>query len=133
MAAYEIERRLGERLADRTDPAVHHVARGDRVRPGLDVAGRRAREQLERLVVLHDPVHEDAAVAVRGVLAQADVRDEHELRLIGGERPERLLDDPVLDPRARALVVLLLWDSEQQHGLDPERGKLAGLRHEILH
>ena len=48
------------------------------------------------------------------------------------ERPERLLDDPVLDPRARALVVLLLGDSEEEHGLDAERGKLAGLRDEVL-
>ena len=69
-------------------------------------------------------------MAVRGVLAQADVRDEHELRLLGAERPQCLLDDPVLDPRARALVVLLLGDSEEEHGLDPERDELAGLRDE---
>ena len=39
---------LGQHLADRADAAVHHVARRDGVRPGLDVAGGRADEQLER-------------------------------------------------------------------------------------
>ena len=77
-----------------------------------------------------DPVRavpEDAAVAVRGVLAEADVGDEHELGLLGPERAQGPLDDPVVGPGARALLVLLLRDPEQEHGLDPERDELVGL------
>ena len=55
--------------------------------PGVDVADRRPREQVERLVVRDLAVAQDAAVAVRRVLAEADVGDQHELRVLGAERP----------------------------------------------
>ena len=64
---------------------------------------------------------QDAAVAVRGVLAQADVGEQEQLGEARPERAERLLDDPVRDPRARALVVLLLRDAEEDHRLDARR------------
>ena len=54
------------------------------------------------------------------VLAEADVGDEHELGELGAQRAQRLLDDPVVVPGARALVVLLLRDAEEQHRLDAE-------------
>ncbi len=51
----------------------------DDVGAGLGVADGRARQQLERRVVRDLAVLEHAAVAVAGVLAEADVGDQHEL------------------------------------------------------
>ena len=73
MAEYATIGVCGQLLADRGDPPVHHVARRDDVGAGLDVRDGRARDQLERRVVVDLPVRDDAAVAVRGVLAEADV------------------------------------------------------------
>ncbi len=100
----------------------------DGVGAGLDVADRGAREQLERLVVVDLAVADHAAVTVRGVLAEADVRDQHEPGQLGPQRPERALDDPVVDPGARALVVLLLGHAEEEHGLHAERAELGRTR-----
>ena len=47
----------------------------------------------------------------------------------GPQRAERLLDDPVGDPGARALVVLLLRDPEEDHGLDAGAEQLLALAH----
>ena len=73
------DRRLGQLGADRGDAAVHHVARADDVGAGLDVRDRGAREQLERGVVVDLLAAQDAAVAVRGVLAEADVGEQQQL------------------------------------------------------
>ena len=121
------DRRLGQRLADRTDAAVHHVARRDGVGARVDVRDRRPREEVERLVVHDLAVAQDAAVAVRGVLAEADVGDQDELRLLAPQRAECALDDPVVLPRARALLVLLLRDAEEEQGLDAEGRELPRL------
>ena len=85
------------------------------------------REQLERDVV-HDLVAvDDAAVAVRRVLAEADVGEEHELGRTLRERTERLLDDAVLVVGARRRLVLLLRDPEEEDGADAEPQELLGL------
>ena len=74
-----------ERGAQRAHAAVHHVARRDGVRARLGLRDRRAGEQLERLVVVDDAVGaQDAAVAVRGVLAQAEVGEDQQ---VGIARP----------------------------------------------
>ena len=110
----------GQGLADCPDAPVHHVARGDDVRAGIDVAHGGAGEQVERLVVLDLSVAEDTAVAMARVLAEADVGDEREGGNLGPQRPQRALHDPVGVPGARPLLVLLLRDSEEQHGPHPE-------------
>ena len=61
------------------------------------------------------PSREHAAVAVRRVLAEAHVGEQQQLGEPRPQRAQRLLHDAVLDPRARALVVLLLRDPEQDH------------------
>ena len=108
-----LERVVVERLADREHAAVHHVARRDDVCTRLRVADRGACEQLEAAVVVHLAVDDDAAVPVRRVLAQTDVGDEHELGELRAERAQRALHDPVVIPRARRLVVLLVRDTEE--------------------
>ena len=121
------DRRLRQELADRADAAVHHVAGRDGVGAGLDVADGGPREQLERLVVRDLAVPDHAAMPVRRVLAEAHVGDEDELRVLGADRPQRPLDDPVLVPGARALVVLLLGHAEEDQRLAAERRELARL------
>ena len=73
-----------ERLADRPHAPVHHVARGDDVGPGLRVGERLGREDRERRVVVDLPADDRAAVAVVGVLAEADVghHDRRRARLL---------------------------------------------------
>ena len=88
------------------------------MRTGLDVTDRRPSDQLQRLVVRDLAVADDAAVAVRGVFAQAYVGEEDEGAAV--ERAERALDDPVVVVCAGALVVLLFRDAEQDHGAHAE-------------
>ena len=122
----------GRTVANRGDASVHHVARRDDVGSGLDVRDGRAREQLERRVVVDLSVVDHAAVAVRRVFAQADVGDQQQLRKARPQRAERLLDDAVVDPGAGALVVLLLRDPEQDHGADADAHELLDLAHDGL-
>ena len=65
---------------------------------------RGAREQLEAAVVVHVAVDDHAAVAVRRVLAEADVGQQHELGEARPQRAQRLLDDAVVLPRAGRLA-----------------------------
>ena len=90
------------------------------------------REQLERLVVGDLAVADDAAVAVRGVLAEADVSHQHQLGVLRAERAKRLLHDPVLVPGTGALVVLLVGHAEEEERLDAKPGQLAGLGDEVV-
>jgi hypothetical protein len=89
------------------------------------VAHRGPGEELERDVVQHLVAVDDPAVPVRGVFAEADVREEDEPRHPFAERAQRLLDDPVVVVGARAGLVLLLRDPEEDHGRDP--GAVRGL------
>jgi hypothetical protein len=121
-----------EGRSDRADPAVHHVARADRVSARLDVALRGLGQELEREVV-HDlvPVH-DPAVAVRGVFAQADVGQKHELGDLLAEGSQRPLHDSVLVVGSRARPVLLLGDAEEENGADPQSLSLLGFLAETV-
>ncbi len=69
-----------QRVADFGHPAVHHVRRGHHVGSGLGVGQGRAGQQVQGGVVIDDLFFHHAAVAVIGVLAQADVGDHDQLR-----------------------------------------------------
>jgi hypothetical protein len=64
---------------------------------------------------------------VARVLAQADVGDDQQVGVRGLESAYRQLDDTVVVPGARTLLVLLGRDAEQQHRRDAEGQGLAGL------
>ena len=87
--------------------------------PASAWATRRAREQLERAVVVDEAGlvvgPGDAAVAVAGVLAQARVGDQDQLRRGAPDRAQRLLHDAVGRPRFGAFPVLGVRQAEQQH------------------
>ena len=77
----------------------------------------------------------DAAVAVAGVLAQADVGDEDQLfrgaRLL--ERAQRLLHDAVFVPGAGGLFVFAFRQAEEQQAADAQLRGFFGLAHRLIH
>ena len=117
------DRRCGQRFANRADAAVHHVARRDHVGTGLDVTHGCADEQVERRVVVDLLAVEHPAVSVRGVLAETDVRDEDEVATV--QLAQRTLHDAVLVPGARAFLVLLVGNAEEDDGLYAQADELV--------
>src|SRR5438094_1252005 len=69
-------------------------------------------------------------MTVRRVFAQADVCDQHEVTSL--QLAERALDDTVLVPRSRSLLVLLVRNAEEDHALDAESLELVSLCGERL-
>ena len=55
--------------------AVHHIRRGDDVGAGLGVGEGYLGQEFQGGVVVHFAVMDDAAVAVAGIAAEADVGD----------------------------------------------------------
>ncbi len=118
---------LVELVADRPDPAVHHVAGRDRVGAGLGVGDRDFGQQLDRDVVVDLAVADEAAVAVRGVLAEADVGDHREVGVGLLEGADRHLHDALVVVGARAGLVLGGGDAEEEDGADAGGGDLGRL------
>jgi hypothetical protein len=89
-------------------------------------------------IVVHGPAvagfDDHAAVAVAGVLAEADVGDEDQL--FGGGRgfegAQALLHDAVLVPCAGALLVLGFGQAEEQQAAEAEARGLFGLAHGFI-
>ena len=107
-------------------PSCRSARRRRRPRAACEMAVRASSSSVASLSTVAVGAH-DAAVAVRGVLAQADVGDDEQVgvRLLDRARGE--LDDALVVVGARALLVLLGRDAEQQHRRDAERVRLAGL------
>ena len=89
-------------------PAVHHVATARRVRAGLRVRDGGSREKRQRGVVVHLAVADDAAVAMRRVLVEANVRHDGELRDLPLQAADRFLQRAGVVPGLRARFVLAL-------------------------
>ena len=70
------------------------------------------------------------AVAVVGVLAEADVGEDEQLGVRRLDRARGELDRAVVVPGAGAVGVLLGGDAEEQDGRDAERVGGAGLLHD---
>ena len=112
-----------ERAADGPHAAVHHVAGRDQVGAGPGVRDGDAAEQRQRRVVGDRAVVvEHAAVAVVGVLAEADIGRDHEARRGGPDGARRDLHGAVRIPRGRALGVLRRGQAEQDHAADAGGG-----------
>ena len=79
---------------------------------------RRAREQLERRVVVDLSVLENAAVPVVGVLAHADVGDHYQIGYLFLQGLHPFLDRGVFVPRRGADGVLRLGYPEENHSSD---------------
>ena len=120
--------------ADGGDLAVHHPARRGDVGAGVGLRDRGPGVELEGGVVVDVAVGaDDAAVAVVGVLVDAEVGDEHHLVAdLGAQVGERELHDAVGIPGAGALGVLVGGHAEEDHAGDAEGGELADLLAERL-
>ncbi len=70
-------------------------------------------------------------MAVRGVLAEADVGDHGQVGVGVLQRPDRHLHDPLVVVGAAADLVLGGGDAEQQQRADPGGGDLAGLLDQV--
>ena len=69
-----------ERLADRADPAVHHVGRRDDVAAGFRLHQRLLDQHRDGLVVEDDAVAHQAVMAVAGVGIERHVAQDADLR-----------------------------------------------------
>ena len=111
------------------DHAVHHARRGDHVGPGPGVADRLlGQERKRRVVVDVHPAAElgqRAAMAVVGVLAEAEVGDHQEIGRDSPGEPDGLLHDPVVAEGGRAAGVLVLGDAEEDDRRDAQLGGLG--------
>lgn len=98
-----------ETTLDGLDATVHHVARGNATRAGLGVVDCNlgdARRALLLVKRVGSVGLENAAVAVRGVFAQADVACEQERRVELRQEPECKDDGRLRRGSVRALRVL---------------------------
>jgi hypothetical protein len=99
-----------------------------------------AREQFERGIVV-DVVaavfclDHDTAVAVAGVLAEADVGDEDEFFCGGAflDGAQALLDDAIVVPGAGSFFVLGIGQAEEQQPADAEGRSLFGFANSLIH
>ena len=121
-----LEAILIQLVTDRCDPPVHHVGWRNHVRARFGERSGCLRQQIERCVIVDVelvglPLHH-SAVTVRGVFAQADIRDQHQLlrgcRLLQSAQP--LLHDAVCVVGAAALLVLCFGQTEEQQSAEPQ-------------
>ena len=84
-----------------------------------------------REVVVDLAVADEAAVAVRGVLAEADVGDHDQFGVGLLQRPHRHLHDALVVVGAGAGLVLGGGDAEEQDRADPGGGDLGRLRDQL--
>ena len=106
--------------------------------PAAACETRRAHELLDGRIVGNLSVDHDAAVAVRRVLAQADIGDDDGFRRIAANRTHRFLHRPVADRMPPNRVVLRGGkpnSSTRRNALAPGAARLAhGLVHrELMH
>ena len=117
-----VEAGVVERLADGEDLAVHHPRRRHDVGPRTGLGDGDPLVELERGVVVGlTVVVEHTAVAVVGVLVDAEIRDQHQVvAVVVAQVAQCQLDDAVGVPGLRPLGVLRGGDPEQDHGGDAE-------------
>ena len=102
-----------ENLANRSDTAVHHIGRRNHVRARLCVRQRNLCQTLQRLVVVHIVVAQNAAVAVRGVLTHAHVGNHIKIRILRLDGADCLLYNAVFRPCTGTDFVLVRRQAEQ--------------------
>ena len=115
------------------DAPVHHVRGGYHVGPGARVGDGAPGEDRERGVVVHVAVPvEDPAMAVVGVLAEADVGDHKDAWNGILDSADRGLDDPLVGVCVFPQRVLLRRDAEKEDRRYSERPGLLRLLDEVL-
>ena len=82
-------------LADGPHAAVHHIRGRHHIGASLHMGEGRHGQEVQRPVIVDIAAAQDAAVAVRGIFAHTDIRDEIELRKILLRPAQGALDDTV--------------------------------------
>ena len=113
-------------FANDADAAVHHVGGSDDVGTGARVRDGLLGKDFERGIVGHFAVFDDAAMAVVGVFAQANIGDDQTdfslaLRMASMAR----CTTPSAAMRAGAARIFLLGQPEQNHARNAERFDFA--------
>ena len=119
---------LVERGADRADAPVHHVARRDASAPAraCETAVRASSSSVASLSTTPSARRTPQwPWLVYSHRHRSVITSRSGMRVL--DRARRELDDALVVPGARALLVLVGRDAEQQHGGDAERVRLAGL------
>ena len=109
------------------DLSVHHGARRDQVSAGVGVGDGSLRQQRQRGVVVYLAPVQHAAVAVRGVLAQADVGRQNKADAGVADAAQRAWHRPLGIGCSTPNRVLRIGDSEQEHAADTQTCKLGRL------
>ena len=97
---------------------IHHVGRSYHVGAGLRTGHGGLCQQRQCLIVQDLAVFDQTAVSVGGVLAQTDVRDDHQLRKYLLDVADGLLNDSVFIVSLGTALILVGRDAEHQHTLD---------------
>jgi hypothetical protein len=124
-----------QRVADRADPAVHHVARGDHVDAGPRLNQRLAAQHLDRLVVDDVPIPNEAVMAVARIRIERHVADQADLRHRAADRADGPAHE-VLGVEGLGPVVGLErggHHGEERQRRDPERRRFRRALHGEVH
>ena len=130
-----------ERSAQGLDAAIHHVRGGDDVNAGLGLGDGGFGQKVERGIVDDlvlglgsGAVHlfDDAAVAVRHVLAQADVSHDDQVGDGGLDGAGGPLHDAVFGPGSGGDLVFRLRQAEENDGGDAEGMDLAAFLDRLI-
>ena len=130
---HHVVRVLVQGSADLAHPAVHHVRGRHHVRSGLGMGQRCLGQQFQGSIVVHLLSSQAAAVAVVGVLAEADVSNHAHVRGPVLQFADGLLNDAVASVGSGAEAVLLFWQAKQDHRTDAERQALFRFPSQLVH
>src|ERR1019366_3395948 len=90
-------------------------------------------EQLQRRIVLHFPVLNDAAVAVIGVLTQTHVGHDQQVEFGAANRFDGALNGPAGGVGLAAASILLIRNAEQDNSRNTELLDFAALLEKLVH
>src|SRR5207237_3946602 len=112
-----------ELLANGLYAAIHHVARRDDICAGLRMTERSLSQKLQCRIIQNTSAaalfFNNAAVAVRYILAKADVANEHQFGKSALQLANGLLHKAILRVSAAGLFIFVLRNPEEQHGAPP--------------
>ena len=93
---------------------------------------RRLRQPFQRGVVIHVVVLDEAAVAVAGVFAVADVGHDQQVGGFAADGADGALHDAIVVIGAGRHFVLRFRQAEQDHAADAERMHFGALLHQFV-
>ena len=121
-----------EHLSNRADTAIHHIRGRDDISAGARVRKRLLRQDSQRRVIRHFSVLHDAAVAMIGVFAQADVGDDEQFQVGLSNALDGALHNALRAERTCSARVLRFWQAKKNDRRNPERFHLPALLQDLV-